>query len=108
METIVITRHAAYIVHLVNLGLIEPGVEVIKHATPEDVAGKHVITSGLPLHLASLTEKLTTVPLFLPFELRGEELTLEQVEKYAQPAASYVIRTEEAERAGLAALGIFW
>ena len=92
MEAIVITRHAAYVQHLQNLGLVEPGVEVVKHATPEDVAGRHVITSGLPLHLASLAEKLTTVGLFLPLEMRGEELTLAQVEQYAQPAASYVVR----------------
>lgn len=91
METIVITRHDAYVTHLSNLGLIEPGVKVVKHATPEDVAGKHVITSGLPLHLAALAAKLTTVGLFVPVALRGEELTLAQVEQFAQPAASYVV-----------------
>ena len=91
METIVITRHDEYVTHLVNLGLIEPGVEVITHATPQDVTGRHVITSGLPLHLAALAAKLTTVGLFVPAELRGKELTLEQVEQFAQPAASYVV-----------------
>ena len=88
---IVVTRHPSYTRHLVNIGLIEEGVEVVGHATPETVTGKHVITSGLPLHLAALAEKLTTVGLFLPAELRGQELTLEQVAQYAQPPASYVV-----------------
>lgn len=90
-ETVVVTRHAAYVQHLINIGLVEPGVEVVAHANPETVSGKHVITSGLPLHLAALAEKLTTVGLFLPAELRGKELSLEQVAQYAQPPASYVV-----------------
>ena len=93
IETIVITRHQSYVQHLEGMGLIEPGALVVAHATPEDVAGRHVLTSGLPLHLAALAAKLTTVGLFLPAELRGKELTLEEVEQYAQPAASYVVRT---------------
>ncbi len=94
METIVITRHAAYVQHLERTGLIEPGgAKVLGHAAPEDVAGRHVITSGLPLHLAAMAAKLTTVGLFVPAELRGKELTLAQVEQYAQEPASYVVRT---------------
>lgn len=91
MDIVVVTRHESYIQYLINIGLIEPGVEVVAHANPETVSGKHVITSGLPLPLAVLAAKLTTVPLFLPAELRGVELTLEQVEKYAKPPASYVV-----------------
>ena len=91
MNTVVVTRHESYVQYLVNIGLIESGVEVVAHATAETVTGKHVITSGLPLHLAALAAKLTTVPLHVPPELRGKELTLEQVEQYAKPPASYVV-----------------
>lgn len=91
MKTIVVTRHPSYVEHLVNIGLIEPGCEVVGHATAETVGGKHVITSGLPLHLAARAAKLTTVPLFLPAELRGKELSLEEVEQFAQPPSSYVV-----------------
>ena len=91
-EAVVVTRHDAYVEHLVNLGLIQAGVEVVKHASPEVVAGKHVITSGLPLHLAALAARLTTVPLWVPQHLRGEELSLEQVEQYAQPPVTYRIQ----------------
>ena len=93
METIVITRHPSYVRYLVSQGLIEPGAKVVAHATPEDVAGRHVVTSGLPLHLAAMAAKLTTVGLFVPPALRGKELTLEEVEQYAQEPASYVVRT---------------
>ena len=91
MNIVVVTRHPSYVQHLLNIGLIEPGVEVVAHASPETVSGKHVITSGLPLHLAALAAKLTTVPLFLPPELRGKELSLEEVAAHAQPPASYVV-----------------
>jgi hypothetical protein len=91
MKTIVVTRHPSYIRHLVNIGLISPGAEVVARASPKNVRGKHVITSGLPLHLAALAARLTTVPLFLPAELRGKELSLEEVERTAQPPSSYVV-----------------
>lgn len=91
MKTIVVTRHPSYVTHLVNIGLIETDAEVVAHATPASVTGKHVITSGLPLHLAALAAKLTTVPLFLPADLRGKELSLEEVEQFAQTPSSYVV-----------------
>ena len=91
MNTVVVTRHPSYVQHLVNIGLIEPGVEVVAHATAETVEGKHVVTSGLPLHLAALAAKLTTVPLFIPPELRGKELSLEEVAAHAQSPATYVV-----------------
>ena len=91
MKTIVVTRHESYVTHLVNIGLIEEGVEVVAHATASAVEGKHVVTSGLPLHLAALAARLTTVPLFLPAELRGKELSLEEVEQFAQTPSSYVV-----------------
>jgi len=91
MDIVVVTRHPSYVQYLVDIGLIESGVEVVAHANPETVSGKHVITSGLPLHLAALAAKLTTVGLFLPPELRGKELTLEEVAAHAQSPASYVV-----------------
>ena len=90
-ETVVVTRHPSYVQYLESVGLIKSGCEVVGHATADTVAGKHVVTSGLPLHLAALAAKLTTVPLFLPAELRGKELSLEEVAAHAQPPASYVV-----------------
>lgn len=91
METVIVTRHNALIQHLIEQGIVEEGAKVIAHATPEDVAGKHVI-GVLPLQLAALTAKVTEVPLNLPAEMRGKELSIEDVRKYAGEIASYEVR----------------
>lgn len=85
---VVVTRHPALVDYLAELGIVAE--EVITHATAEDVAGKHVI-GVLPLHLAALTVTVTTVPLNIPPELRGEELTLEQVREFAGTPATYYV-----------------
>ena len=88
---IVVTRHPAYFQYLVEEGVCKSDDEVVEHATVAEIAGRDVVTSGLPLHLAVECKTLTTVGLFLPAELRGKELDIEDVRKYAQPAATYVV-----------------
>lgn len=90
-ETVVVTRHSALLAYLHEKGYIGEYVNVIPHASPEAVRGKHVVGS-LPLHLAALAESVTVVPLALPFDMRGKELTLQEVRKYAQPPCTYQIR----------------
>ena len=87
--TTIISRHPAYITYLLEIGLISEVYEVISHATPEQITGRHVISSGLPNSLACLCKSVTTVPLWLPEELRGVELTLEQVRQFAKPAETF-------------------
>lgn len=87
-DTIVVTRHAALVQYLIEQGLVSASVSVITHATPDDVRDKHVI-GVLPLSLAALAASVTEVPLILPAELRGHELTLEQVRAHARPVAMY-------------------
>lgn len=91
MDTIVVTRHPALVEYLKERGVIDNDVEVVDHATAEIVKGKHVI-GVLPTHLAALTGKYTNVGLNVPKELRGEELTLEQVRQYASTPTDYEIR----------------
>ena len=90
METIVITRHAALVAYLIEVGAITAETPVITHATVEQVVGKHVI-GVLPLHLAALAASVTEVPLDLPVEFRGRELTVEEVRKYARPVRRYAV-----------------
>jgi len=92
METIVVTRHEALVKYLREIGLIDENTPVIAHATPEQVRGKHVI-GVLPLHLAALVAQVTEVPLRVPPELRGQELTLEQIRKYAGEPQTYQVWT---------------
>jgi len=89
--TVVVTRHPALVQFLASTGIISEGVLVISHATPEDVAGKRVI-GVLPMHLAVLAASVVEVPMDLPADLRGVELTLDQVRAYARPAAEYIVR----------------
>ena len=85
MSNTIVTRHPALVEFLAKRGITG---KVISHATPGDVEGKH--TYGvLPLSLAVLTISHTEVPLRVPAELRGVELSLEQVEQYAGEPVAY-------------------
>lgn len=88
---LVITRHAALVDYLVEIGLVTDGdYEVVAHATPEVVKGKDVI-GILPHSLSCLTNSFTEVPMVLPPELRGVELTVEQMRQYAQAPVTYKV-----------------
>ena len=89
-NTVVITRHPALIEYLKEIGLIEGDVNILPHATPDEVRNKDVI-GVLPHSLSCLTNTYTEVPIFVPPELRGQELTLEQIREYAQEPATYKI-----------------
>lgn len=88
--TTIITRHPGLVQYLQEIGLADSTTEVLSHATPDNVAGKHVC-GVLPHSLSCLTASFTEVPLILPAELRGVELTLEQVRQYAKPAVTYKV-----------------
>lgn len=85
---LVVTRHPGLVAYLREQGMCDDSVEVCAHATPENVAGKRVC-GVLPHNLSCLCETFTEVPLNLPAEMRGTELTLEQVRLYARDAVTY-------------------
>lgn len=87
---VVVTRHPALVEYLTELGVVRAGVKVVVHATTEQVRGRHVF-GVLPLRLAAEAASVTEVPLNVPAELRGVELTLEQVRQFAGPLASYKV-----------------
>jgi len=88
---VIVTRHPGLVDHLREIGLISKNVKILSHAGPDDVRGKNVC-GVLPHSLSSLTASFTEVPLSIPAELRGTELTLEQIKKYANPAVTYIVR----------------
>jgi ABC-type hemin transport system substrate-binding protein len=94
METVIVTRHAALVEYLLAEGIVPNNTPVLSHASPEAITGKHVI-GILPLSLAALAAKVTVVPLSLPPELRGVELTIEQVRQYAGSPETYRVLSEE-------------
>ena len=92
---LVITRHPALVDYLREQGIVTGDVEVISHASPEIVEGKHVL-GVLPHSLSCLTASFTEVPLRIPAELRGKELSVEDLRKYAgSPVTYHVERVSE-------------
>jgi len=85
---LIVTRHPGLVEYLRELGLCAEGVEVISHATPEAVTGRHVC-GVLPHSLSCLTASFTEVPLRLTPELRGKELGLETLREIAGTPVTY-------------------
>ncbi len=88
MKEIVVTRHPALVELLRERGVVQGTPEVISHATPEAVSGARVI-GVLPLHLAALAAEVVSVSVNVPAELRGSELSLEQLREYAGEPETY-------------------
>ncbi len=86
---ILVTRHVALKEFLEG----DCGVKisaVIEHATAEAVAGKEVI-GVLPIHLAAICGTYTALTLNIPAEMRGKELTLEDLREFAGPLVTYKV-----------------
>lgn len=94
MKQLIITRHPGYTAYCKSINLIDDATIVIEHATADQLKGRHVITSGLPLHLAALCASLTIVPLDIPLEARGKELSIEEIRKYAGKPQCYRVISE--------------
>lgn len=91
VECIVVTRHKALVQFLNEEIWLSPDVKVIEHATEADVAGKWVY-GVLPLHLAAKAYAITEVSLDIPQELRGQELTIEQINEFYKGIKTYKVK----------------
>ena len=87
---LIVTRHPALVDYLVELNLVDENVEVLTHAKPENVIGKHV-AGVLPHSLSCLTLSFTEIPLSLPPNLRGKELDLKTLRKFAGQHVTYKV-----------------
>lgn len=88
---LVVTRHPGLVEYLQEFGLVKSDVTVISHATPAEVTRKNVC-GVLPHSLSCLCETFTEVPLVMPAELRGKELSIEQLREYAHAPVTYKVR----------------
>lgn len=86
-NTIIVTRHSGLVDWLAQHGITG---KVIAQATPDDVRDKYVI-GVLPLSLASLAEKITTVDYNCPFDLRGVDLTPQQLDDFGAKMNTYIV-----------------
>lgn len=90
-NALVVTRHAALVEYLLQEGVIVEGnYTLVDHATPEVVKDKDVI-GVLPHSLSCLTTSFTEVAMKIPAEMRGMELTLEDMNAYAGDISTYII-----------------
>ncbi len=94
MKKLVITQHKGLVEFLIEKGIVEEGCEVIAHATKEDVKDRHVV-GVLPLNLAAHAASVTSVAMNIPLELRGKDLSLEQMREYAGEVTTYEVRIIE-------------
>ncbi len=86
---LVVTRHQGLVEYLRREGIVDDGVRVVPHATPEMLRGLRVC-GVLPLSLAAECEAVLVVPLDdLPREMRGRELSADEVARYAGPPTWY-------------------
>lgn len=77
---IIVTRHAAVVEFLAKNGITG---DVISHVTDiSEISGKDVF-GILPIQMAASLNSITTIGFTnLPQEMRGKELTLEQMEEF--------------------------
>ena len=91
-KQLIVTRHKALVDYLLDKDIIKEGeYKLSEHADYKDVEGQDVI-GVLPLQLASYAKSVTEVPLKLTPEMRGKELTFDEVEKVAQEPVQYIVR----------------
>ena len=90
---LVVTRHPSLVEYLREIGLADAETVVVAHATPDVVKGKNVC-GVLPHSLSCLCETFTEVPLNLPQELRGAELTVEAVRQFAGAPVTYRVLSD--------------
>ena len=97
LPKVVVTRHNALVEYMREIGLIDETTPVYQHVRASMIEGKHVF-GALPLHLMAVAAKITVIPLRnLPYHLRGQELSLEEIRMYAGPPATYEVRAVETE-----------
>lgn len=89
-NAIVVTRHKGLVEYLYQENIIDDTATIVEHASPEVITDKHVI-GVLPHSLSCLTASFTEVPLRLPAEMRGVELTADDVRQYALPPVTYTV-----------------
>ena len=98
---LVVTRHRGLVEWLRRREMIPADAIVVEHATPDDVRNRHVV-GVLPLRLAALAAAVTEVPMDIPAEMRGRELTADEVERFAGAPVTYRVRVAQDEDRAIA------
>ena len=85
---ILVTRHQALVEYFKEANIKFD--KVISYATEEEVRWNDVY-GVLPLRLASFVNTVTTIDIDIPAEMRGKELSLEDIKKYGVNISTYKV-----------------
>lgn len=91
-EILVVTRHKGMLEYLVYMGYIPSDSRSITHVTDPSVIKGRIVWGVLPHSLSSLCSVFCEVPLNLPPEYRGKELSMEEMARFAGPAKYYQVK----------------
>ena len=86
-QTIIVTRHQGLVDWLAQRGIVGT---VMPSVFADDVRGKHIV-GALPLHLAAEAASVTTVAFQCPPELRGVDLTVQQLDDLGAKLETFVV-----------------
>lgn len=92
VKKIIVARHPGLLEWLISHGYCTPDTPVLTHVDdPDQVRGLHVY-GVLPLWLAAYAASVTEVSLpDLPAEMRGKELTKEQMDEYGAVPRTFIV-----------------
>jgi len=90
IEKICVTRHVALYDYLVSECIIPEGTIRLNRATPDDIRGFHVY-GKLPYCLAAHCARYTELELRVPMNMRGRELSLEQIASLVKRPRTYKV-----------------
>lgn len=96
MRTVILTlRQPEFAEHVFRLDLVRAeDCEVIDgKPTPDDLLGAHVISfNSLGIGLAAFAEKVTIININFTPDVRGRELSLEEIESHAGSPRTYQVK----------------
>ena len=96
-EIIIVTRHQESVPLLTRIAEDEGWIEeyeelpVFRYVSPSQVEGKHLITTQIPYHVAANADKVTVITFAVPSDLKGKNMTEDEVSRYYHSHHTYRI-----------------
>ncbi len=90
---IIVTKQKALVDYIYEIGLVkqEQPVTILDYVSDYKVIQGHDVIGVLPNFISCHARSITEIPIVLPRELRGKELTIEQIRQYARKPRRYII-----------------
>ena len=89
---VIVTRHTALVHYLNEKGYTNPDTTVLSHVTDTDQIKDKNVVGVLPHSMSCLCKTFSEVPLNIPADKRGKELTLEDMYEMAGELVTYSVQ----------------